>query len=152
VLEFCGLGYSRPGDKPRPVGGATSDHWIDLEKLILEPNFERLVGDAFSPVGIMLDFWADELPGGTEHPFRIAVINDLEPSWNGTVTLKVMQGERCLSSQSAPCAVPGFGREEVTITAPTPADPGSCTLQAELTGPSGPPVRSLRDVRITAGR
>ncbi|MCX5683096.1 MAG: hypothetical protein NT049_05355, partial [Planctomycetota bacterium] len=42
VLHFCGLGYSRSGDKPRPEGGATSDHWTDVEKLTFEPNFERL--------------------------------------------------------------------------------------------------------------
>jgi beta-galactosidase len=48
VLHFCGLGYSRAGDKPRPEGGATSDHFIDLENLTFEPNFEKYVRDAIS--------------------------------------------------------------------------------------------------------
>ena len=32
VMHFCGLGYSRPGDKPRPEGGATCDDFIDIEE------------------------------------------------------------------------------------------------------------------------
>ena len=51
VLHFCGLGYSRPGDKPRPEGGATCDDFIDLEKLTFEPHFEEYVREAFNPVG-----------------------------------------------------------------------------------------------------
>ncbi|HEX41339.1 MAG TPA: hypothetical protein ENN81_04675, partial [Phycisphaerales bacterium] len=51
VLHFCGLGYSRPGFEERPLGGATSDHFIDLEKLEFEPMFEQYVRDAFAPVG-----------------------------------------------------------------------------------------------------
>ncbi len=64
VLHFCGLGYSRSGDKPRPEGGATSDHFIELEKLKFEPQFEKYVRNAFSPVGIMLDYWGQDLPAG----------------------------------------------------------------------------------------
>ncbi|MHC4740604.1 MAG: glycoside hydrolase family 2 TIM barrel-domain containing protein, partial [Planctomycetota bacterium] len=60
VLHFCGLTYSRPGDKPRPEGGATSDHFVDLKKLKFEPNFEKYVRDAFAPVGVMVDFWDEE--------------------------------------------------------------------------------------------
>jgi hypothetical protein len=37
VLHFCTLGYSRPGDRPRPEGGATSDHWIDLDQQSWNP-------------------------------------------------------------------------------------------------------------------
>ncbi len=39
VMHFCALGYSRSGEKPRPEGGATSDHWADVEKLAWEPEF-----------------------------------------------------------------------------------------------------------------
>jgi hypothetical protein len=59
VLHFCGLGYSCPGDQPRPKGEATSDHWIDLEQLTFEPTFQKCVRDAFSPMGLMLDLGRD---------------------------------------------------------------------------------------------
>ena len=65
VLHFCGLGYSRPGDKPRPEGGATSDHFTDLEKLSFEPHFEEYVKESFNPLGLMLDFWAEEAKAGS---------------------------------------------------------------------------------------
>ena len=53
VMHFCGLGYSRPG-------GQTSDNFIDIERPAFEPHFFRYVRDAFAPVGLMIDFWADE--------------------------------------------------------------------------------------------
>ena len=115
VLHFCGLGYSRAGDRPRPEGGATSDHWIDLEHLVFEPTFEKHVRDAFSPVGLMLDFWAESVPAGSEHAVKVVVINDLEPAWKGEVRLHVMKGQDRLSSRTVPCEVKGFGREIVTL-------------------------------------
>ncbi len=80
VLHFCGLGYSRAGDKPRPEGGATSDHFIDLEKLTFEPNFEKYVRDAFAPLGLMLDYWGQDLPAGKEQEIKVTIINDLYES------------------------------------------------------------------------
>ncbi|MCE5269147.1 MAG: hypothetical protein LLG00_14825, partial [Planctomycetaceae bacterium] len=64
VMHFCGLGYSRPGDKPRPEGGATCDDFIDIKNLTFEPLFEEYVREAFNPVGIMIDAWADKMPPG----------------------------------------------------------------------------------------
>jgi beta-galactosidase len=148
VLQFCGLGYSRPGDQPRPEGGATSDRWIDPESLTWEPNFERYVRDAFSPVGLMLDFWAGELPAGAERPFSVVVINDLEREWQGDVRLSVLQGEKDLSTRSATARVPGLGRTTLAIPQSIPAAPGDYTLMAELTGASGRPVRSVRDLKV----
>lgn len=57
VLHFCGLGYSRPD-------GQTSDNFVDLERLTLEPNFAKYVRDAFSPIGLMVDFWEDDSEAG----------------------------------------------------------------------------------------
>jgi hypothetical protein len=148
VLEFCGLGYSRPGDQPRPEGGATSDRWIDLESLTWEPNFERSVRDAFSPVGLMLDFWSDELPAGAERTVPVVVINDREREWRGEVRLQVLQGEKCLSTRTASGRVPGLGRAVLTLPQSIPAAPGEYTLAAELTGDSQEPVRSVRDFKI----
>ena len=73
VLHFCGLGYSRPGNKPRPEGGATSDHFQDVAMLEFEPHFVEYVGDAFNPLGIMLDFWVDEVaPSPDSQPRSIS--------------------------------------------------------------------------------
>ncbi len=49
VMHFCGLAYSKPH-------AVTSDHFLDIEKLTFEPLFQTYVGDAFAPVGLMIDF------------------------------------------------------------------------------------------------
>jgi len=150
VLHFCGLGYSRPGDKPRPEGGATSDHWTDLEKLSFEPNFERFMRDAFNPVGVMLDFWADELAAGAKQEVKVCVINDLYAEWRGKVHLKVLAGDKVLSTVSQDCTVAPLGREVLTFTLAAPAEPGAYAVAAELDDGKAAPVRSLRDFKAPA--
>jgi hypothetical protein len=148
VLHFCVLGYSRPGDKPRPEGGATSDHWLDVERLEFEPEFERYVRDAFNPVGIMLDFWADEVdPMLADTTVRVVVINDLEQEWRGRVRLRIVQANRTVAHLDKRCRVEGFGSETLNFTMDWPVAPGEYSLVAELDG-RGPTVRSLRDFRV----
>ena len=148
MLHFCGLGYSRPGDKPRPEGGATCDDFIDVEKLVFEPLFEQYVRDAFNPVGLMLDFWAEEVPAGGRRPLRVFVINDLDRPWRGTVRLCILQGNQELSSQSQTAKIVPFGREILTFQAAWPKEPGKYTLAAERSDAAGKPVRSLRDFKV----
>ncbi len=42
--------------------------------------------DAFSPVGLMLDEWGDDIRTGTSHDYKIIAINDLEQEWKGKYT------------------------------------------------------------------
>jgi len=152
VLHFCGLGYSRPGDKPRPEGGATSDHFIDLEKLVFEPNFEKYVRDAFAPVGLMLDYWGQDLPAGQGHEFKIVAINDLYQDWKGAVRLRLMKGDKAVASQDKPCTIAALGSEALSFRLPVPSEPGEYTLAAELTAKGQKPVRSIRDAKIVAAK
>jgi hypothetical protein len=151
VLHFCGLGYSRPGDKPRPEGGATSDHFIDLEKLTFEPNFEKYVRDAFSPVGLMLDYWGQDLPAGKEREIEVVIINDLYESREGTVQLRLVKGDVAVASQDKPYTVAALGREVLSFQQPVPSAPGEYTLIAELNAAGQKPVRSVRDAKVIAG-
>ena len=148
VLHFCGLGYSRPSDKPRPEGGATSDHFIDLEQLRLEPHFAEYVRDAFNPVGVMLDFWAETLPVGSRQSLKVVVINDLYEPWQGTVRLRVLSGDREVSATTRDASVAALGSETFQFAVDVPQQPGKYTLAAELLGKSGKPIRSLRDVEM----
>jgi beta-galactosidase len=160
VLHFCGLGYSRAGDKPRPEGGATSDHFIDLEKLIFEPNFERYVRDAFSPVGLMIDFWAEQLDAGSQQKFEIVLINDLPMLFKGPIRLAIrrkasLTGERdekTIAEKITNCQVDGFGRAVVVFEMEIPDEEGQYQLVAELTMRDGSKVRSLRDFKIVASQ
>jgi beta-galactosidase len=150
VLHFCGLGYSRAGDKPRPEGGATSDHFIDLERLTFEPNFERYVRDAFSPVGLMLDFWDEEISSGSERRLKVFVINDLYKEWRGTVRLRIVRGDNTISEQTKDCAVGPLGREILTFEQEFPQQAGDYQIIGELVKVDGAVVRSLRDFKIAS--
>ena len=152
VLHFCGLGYSRAGDKPRPEGGATSDHFIDLEELIFEPNFERYVRDAFSPVGLMIDFWDDELVAGSQQQFEVYVINDLRSNWTGAVSFSVARGGGTVAQQSRNCSVDGLGREILSFALTVPDEAGEYRLVAELVTANGNEIRSLRDFKIVSAK
>jgi hypothetical protein len=148
VLHFCALGYSRPSSKPRPEGGATCDEFIDVKNLVFEPLFERYMRDAFNPVGLMLDFWADAVPAGGHRQLKVFVVNDLDRPWQGAVRLRILRGDRELSSQSQTGTIAPFGQEILTFDAVWPQEPGEYTLVAELSDAVGKPVRSLRDVKI----
>ena len=71
VLHFCGLCYSKPKV-------ATSDHFVDIAKLNLEPYFAKYVRDAFVPVGLMIDFWGDQMLAGSPCTIPVVVVNDLD--------------------------------------------------------------------------
>lgn len=109
VLHFCGLGYSRPGDKPRPEGGATSDDFIDIAALEFEPLFKKYVRMAFNPVGLMLDFWEEKVVAGSGHDVRVYVINDWQEPWRGEVRLR--GGAAGSGDRDAEVAGSGHGRE-----------------------------------------
>jgi len=148
VLHFCGLGYSRAGDKPRPEGGATSDHFIDLEKLTFEPNFERYVRDAFSPVGLMIDFWAEELAAGSERKFEIVLINDLPRPYKGFAGLRIERAGRTITEQTRACRIDRLDRTVLSFEQKIPKEAGEYQLIAEIDMTDGNKVRSLRDFKI----
>ncbi len=141
VLHFCGLGYSRPD-------GQTSDHWTDLEKLTFEPNFRQFVGDAFAPVGLMIDEWAETLPAGAERQVPVVVINDLSTDWRGTLRLRLWRGAKIVSDQAQPCEVAALGDARLSFTYEIPTEPGSYRLEAALVKRGAKPVRSLRDFAV----
>ena len=150
VLHFCGLGYSRAGDKPRPEGGATSDHFIDLEKLTFEPNFERYVRDAFAPVGVMLDYWGQDVAAGEKHEFEIVVTNDLALEREGNVRLLIHKGDALIARQEKPCKVDALGQKRLSFTQTVPFDPGLYLVMADLAVAGQEPVRSVRDLTVVA--
>jgi hypothetical protein len=148
VLHFCGLGYSRAGDKPRPEGGATSDHFIDLENLIFEPNFEKYVRDAFSPVGLMINFWAEQLDAGSQQKFEIVLINDLPRPYKGSLHLAIEQNGKIIAEKITNCQIDALDRTVLSFDMDIPEEEGQYQLIAELTKPDGTRIRSLRDFKV----
>ena len=142
VLELGGLGYSRP-DEP------TSDCWVDVKQLIWEPEFYRYVRDAFAPVGLMVDFTKERVmvsSGPTQVP--VIVINDLEQPWSGPVILRLKLSGHVADEIKQECHLEPWGQSTLKFEVKWPARTGPCTLEAELTGADGRPVRSLRDTQL----
>lgn len=149
VMHFCSLGYSRDGTQPRPEGGATSDDWIDVRGLRYEPHFEEFVKEAFAPVGLMLDFWADALKPGERRDLSVVMINDLPSVWSGKLRLPVFKEKEVVSEQIQEAAIAGYGDARETFAFASPAVPGEYTLEAALIVTGQPATRSLRDFRIS---
>jgi hypothetical protein len=143
VLHFCALGYARPD-------GQTSDHWLDVEKLTWEPEFYTYVRDAFAPVGLMIDAWAEEYPAGKQQEFPVVVINDLYENWKGTVRLRLLRNGATVQEKTQPCEVPALGDAKRVFSIDVPAKTGKYQVEAALLKPGTDPVRSLRDFRVIA--
>ncbi|MEI7732299.1 MAG: glycoside hydrolase family 2 TIM barrel-domain containing protein [Verrucomicrobiota bacterium] len=148
VLEFCSLGYSRRGDIPRPEGGATSDHWADVKHLVWEPNFVKYVRDAFNPVGIMLDFWAETIPPETEREVRVYVTNDEPKEWQGEVRLKFSNSDKTTVLATQPVTVAALDRNIVVFTVTLPIAPGAYSLAADLVTKNSRTITSRRDFKV----
>lgn len=148
VLHFCGLGYSRAGDKPRPEGGATSDHFLDIEELTFEPHFEEYLRDAFNPVGLMLEFFDEEVPAGSRRAIAVWVIDDLPEAWAGQVRLVLGGAGREETIASRDLRVAGLGRERAEFEVTFPASAGEYELRAGLVDRAGRLVRSRREFRV----
>jgi hypothetical protein len=141
VMHFTSLGYSRPN-------GQTSDHWLDVATLAWEPEFLSYVRDAFAPVGVMVDAWAETYEAGSAHAFRIAVVNDLYQDWSGAVRVRLLRDGVPIGEQEKRAAVPALGRAEVEATVQLPREPGPCQVEAVLVGTPAGDVRSLRDFTV----
>ena len=142
VMHFTTLGYSR-------ADGQTSDHWSDVGRLEWEPEFYRYVRDAFAPVGLMLDFWVDSVPAGTEARVRVALINDLGEPWRGPVALRLHRpGRPPLVETRQDAQLAPYGTATVDFSLDWPHEAGPFVLEAELRGAGGDPVRSVREFRM----
>jgi hypothetical protein len=143
VMHFTALGYAR-------ADGQTSDHWTKggVAKLQWEPQFYKYVGDAFAPVGMMIDFWNDRPSAGTRTRVPVVLINDLEKPWTGPVTLRVKRGDRVLTETKQDARIEPLATTHIVFDIAWPEEAGPCVLEAELRGANGEPVHSVRDIEI----
>lgn len=141
VLHFVGLGYSLPGP------GQTCDDWIDLENLVLEPNFKKYMGMAFAPVALMLDYWAETAAPGSKVETKVYVINDRSEPWKGEVAVRVEGESAPLATATA--EIPPLGRVILPVSFTLPNREGKITLSAELRDGDAT-IQSLRDVTLGA--
>lgn len=142
LMHFCGLGMSRPDT-------ATSDNYIEIEKPTFEPFFYKYVRDAFAPVGLMINAWAESYPAGKNQDFPVVVINDLYQDWKGTVRFRLLSGDKVVCEKTGTAAVPALGKITVPFSVGIPSENGNYTAEATLVGTPDGDVQSLRDFKVT---
>ena len=139
-MHFCGLGYSRPD-------GQTSDHWTDVERLTWEPEFHRYVRDAFAPVGLMIDAWAEEYPAG--QAARVPRRRHQRPvrDWQGDGPIPpAARGDKIVQEKIRPCRGAGVGRRTLTFRGRhSRRGRDDTSSRRRSIGAGAEPVRSLRD-------
>ena len=144
VLHFVYLTSSHPK-------AFTSDHWKNLQKLELHPEFEKAMEQAFRPLGVYLNFWHPELPTEQQRDFTVAMVNDEDRSRSGSLRLAftAADGKDAATAETS-FTLPSLGAQSYVISIKTPAQPGAYTLRA-MASPSddaGNPTISHRDVEL----
>ena len=141
VLHFTALGYARPN-------GQTCDNWIDLVNLTWEPRFQKYMHDAFSPVGLMIDFWDDSIKKGSARNIPVIVINDLETEWNGDVTFRIMKNEKIVSEKTIGIVIGAYGQNNCSFTVGGDLTEGTYTIEVSLVNTPFGTIKSVRDFKI----
>jgi hypothetical protein len=143
VLHFVYLTASDPK-------AFTSDHFIDLKNLKLEPHFEKAMEQAFNPLGVYLNFWQPSLNAGEPHDYTIAMVNDEDRPRTGKLQLVFTDatGKETAAAETAFSLAP-LGAQSYTLKLRTPAG-GAYSLQAvaAATDDSAHPTISRRDVVV----
>jgi hypothetical protein len=140
VLHFCGLGYSR-------ADGQTSDNFVEVGNLVYEPHFFEYVRDAFAPVGVVIDFWEQQVAKGAAVRVPVRVVNDLETAWQGEVVLRLLREGQVVWEQKQIVQADAYQVAVAEFDVAFPAQDAALQLVAELRGADHRPVRSWRDVR-----
>ncbi len=143
LLHFCSLGYSR-------ADGQTSDNWLDVVKLIWEPEFHRYLRDAFAPVGLMIGFWSERVLAGHAARVPVRLITDLPQPWVGEVRLRLhrVRADPATREFAQSARLEPQGQATLNFELTWPQEPGAYVLEAELRGADGEPVRSRREFTV----
>ncbi|MGC8667153.1 MAG: glycoside hydrolase family 2 protein [Chthonomonadales bacterium] len=122
VQWFCYLTYSRPG-------GVTSDNFLDLRRLVLEPHFVDYLRNAFDPLGVYLDNYRAYEVAGSDRSAEILLTNDADRPVRGRVRILVGRSDRLSEGRPAGPAVPfvvdAWGQKRVRISMRMPSQAGT---------------------------
>ena len=141
VLHFTGLGYARSN-------GQTCDNWIDLKNLTWEPQFYEYMHDAFSPIGLMIDFWNDTIKKGIQKEIPVIAINDLDEEWQGKIMLQLLKNGVVVQEKTQEITITAFGQNKLSFTLSTDVKEGIYTMEVSLLYTPFGTVKSIRNLKI----
>jgi hypothetical protein len=142
VMQFAGLNSNYKGSK-------TSDIFIDIDNLVIEPHIRNYVRDAFSPEAVCLWFWENQADPGSQKTIPIVLINDLKDSIKQSVTIRFEKDNQIISKTNTQLVqLDPFGKEIFELTIQFPVEPGDYRMVAEIFDQNNNPVRSHRKIEI----
>ncbi len=127
---FAGVQYFVYLTSSQPQG-YTSDNFIDINTLELEPYFKDYMHEAFKPVGVYLNFWQPTLKAKESKRFKVMMINDKEIQVKGNLELSIVnsKGEELLK-QVQPFQLEKFGQQTFYADVILPDYQGDCVVKA----------------------
>ena len=145
VLHFVYLTASDPK-------AFTSDHFMDLQNLKLEPHFEKAMEQAFNPLGVYLNFWQPSLPAGTPRDYTIAMVNDEDRPRTGKLRLTFTGAAgKEIAAVETEFSLPPLGAQSYTVIVcklPCPAPTRSRQLPRRQTTPR---IQQFRTAMLSCG-
>lgn len=141
VLQFCILSYDIPGRYTCDVLGP------DLTTPGIPDYMAQKLRDAFHPVGIVIEKYAETYAPGTVQTLPVSILNDLNQTQNLEVELLLYQGDRILSSQKAVYTVEALGKTTQNFILNIPNTKGSYRIVARYEK-DGETVESVRKITV----
>lgn len=144
VLHFVYLTCSYPGVY-------TSDHFRDVEKLELLPEFEKYMGEAFRPLGVYINFWQPKVAASSRRRIAVMMVNDEYEGADVDLTLTIERGP-AKAMQKAQVNIPALGQQTWRFEVTFPPEPGDYILRAvaRSSKPGVEPTVSFRKFRVEA--
>jgi len=116
VQHFAYLSHSKPGT------AFTSDNFIDLENLVMEPRWHEYSKNVWSPAFVYINKWTDDYQRGELTDIPLIMINDHRQRVNGEVQILITdeQGNVLEKSARVKVSVDSNGEQtfELKITIP----------------------------------
>jgi hypothetical protein len=140
--------YLTSSDPP----GYTSDHFRDVVKLELDPQFRDYVSNAFAPLGVYLNFWQPALKAGASREFTVMMVNDEPRPAEGTLSLLLEGADGSqAASKSVHFSLGALGQETYSLALPVPRVNGDFLLRAvaDKESKNGAPERVMSRRRVT---
>ena len=127
VLHFVYLTASDPK-------AFTSDHFLDIKTLKLEPHFSKAMEQAFQPLGVYLNFWHDKLPAHETRSYAVAMVNDEDRPRTGKLRLSFVDAQGSESvGEETPFEMGPLGAQTYNVMLRSPTTPGQYSLRAVAT-------------------
>lgn len=124
VLHFVYLTCSYPGVY-------TSDHFVDVKNLKLNPYFEDYMSQAFKPLGVYINFFQPELKPSQKKEFTVYLVNDYDFPVSGKLRLELeVKNGRKISETVQNFSLEPLGATNMQLSLNIPDIAAYCVLKA----------------------